>query len=60
MRKTGKQRKAKYQWIFSDFRAQRQVHVIFRQEGNSAFRLSAWLLPPLNYEITAMPSDRLG
>lgn len=54
-----KQQKAKYHWIFSTSKAQRQVHAVSRQEGNSAFRFSAWLLPPLNYKITAMPSGRL-
>lgn len=54
-----KQWQAKYQWIFSTSRAQRQVHAVFRPEGNSALRFSAWLFAPLNYEIVAMPSGRL-
>lgn len=56
---TQKQWQAKYHWIFSISKAQRQVHAIFRQGGNSAFRFSAWLLPPLNYKIMALPSGRL-
>lgn len=54
-----KQWKTKYHWIFSTSKAQRQVHAVSRQEGNSVFRFSAWLFPPLNYEIAAMPSGRL-
>lgn len=54
-----KQWQAKYHWIFSTSKAQRQVHAVSWQEGNSAFRFSVWLLPPLNYKILATPMGRM-
>lgn len=54
-----KQWQTKYHWIFSTSKAQRKVHAVSRQEGNSPFRFSAWFLPSLNYEIMALPVGRI-